>query len=69
MERAVVVKEGGTVLEPCLLFVGVRAGLEGSLPLGCGPAVCEVPNLEIIVMRLGVCQRHAGSMVNPTHCS
>jgi hypothetical protein len=52
-ERALVVKEGGTVPGPCLLLVGVRAGLDGSLALGCGPEVCEVPSLEIIVMRLG----------------
>lgn len=52
-ERAVVVNEGGKEAELCLLFVGVRAGLEGSLPLGCGPVVCEVPNFEIMVMRLG----------------
>jgi hypothetical protein len=52
-ERAVVVSEGGMELELCLLFAGVRAGLEGSLPFGCGPVVCEVPNFEMMVMRLG----------------
>jgi len=52
-ERAVVANEGGMEVEPCLLFVGVKAGLEGSPPLGCGPVVCEVPNFEMMVMRLG----------------
>jgi hypothetical protein len=68
-ERAMVVKEGGTEPEPCLLFVGVMAGLEGSLPLGCGPVVCEVPNFEIIVMRLEWRERHADTARNGTHCS
>ena len=69
-ERAVVVNEGGTEAEPCLLFVGVRAGLEGSLPLGCGPVVCEVPNFEIMVMRLGGSEYHGDTIMRGgAYCS
>ena len=69
-ERAVVVNEGGTEAEPCLLFVGVRAGLEGSLLFGCGPVVCEVPNLETMVMRLGGSEYYTVEIMrNGTHCS
>ena len=69
-ERAVVVNEGGTEVEPCLLFVGVRAGLEGSPPLGCGPVVCEVPNFEMMVMRLGgseYCANKITGMLRTVH--
>lgn len=61
-ERAVVVNEGGREAELCLLLVGVRAGLEGSLPLCCGPVVCEVPSFEMMVMRLGGSEYCAGKI-------